>query len=50
MKAADVASVYIQTCTMEKVCAIAGPEFGRWNDKLLIIVRALYGLRSYSSM
>ena len=26
---ADIASVYIQACTVEKVCITAGPEFGK---------------------
>ena len=31
--------------TNEKVCIIAGPEFGSLEGHLLIIVRALYGLK-----
>jgi hypothetical protein len=48
--AADVGSAYIQAYTSEKVYAIAGPEFGKLEGRKLIVVRALYGLKSSGAM
>ena len=42
----DVSSAYLEAYTQEKVCFIAGPEFGSLEGHLLVIERALYGLRS----
>jgi len=42
----DVSSAYLEAFTTEKVSFIAGPEFGPLAGHLLIIVRALYGLRT----
>ena len=42
----DIGSAYLESFTSEKVCIVAGPEFGELAGHLLIIVRALYGLRS----
>jgi hypothetical protein len=42
----DVSSAYLEAYTQEKVCFIAGPDFGPLEDHLLVIVRALYGLRT----
>jgi hypothetical protein len=42
----DVSSAYLEAYTQEKVCFIAGPEFGPLQDHLLVIDRALYGLRT----
>ena len=42
----DVSSAYLEAFTQEKVCFIAGPEFGPLEGHLLVIVRALYGLRT----
>ena len=42
----DVTSAYLEAFTQEKVCFIAGPEFGPLQGHLLIIERALYGLRT----
>ena len=44
--ATDIASAYLEAHTSEKVCIIAGPEFGELQGHLLLIDRALYGLRS----
>ena len=44
--AADISSAYLLAYTDEKVYIIAGPEFGELEGHLLIIVKALYGLRS----
>jgi len=42
----DVGNAYLESYTKEKVCIIAGSEFGEREGHLLIIRRALYGLRS----
>jgi len=44
--AADIGSAYIQAYTNEKVFVIAGPEFGALKGRKMIIVKALYGLKS----
>ena len=50
--AADVGSAYIQAFTIEKVYTIAGPEWAALNmeGKILVIVKALYGLKSSGAM
>ena len=42
----DIGNAYLESYTKEKVCFIAGPEFGERKGHLMIIVRAQYGLRS----
>jgi len=42
----DISSAYLEAYTSEKVCIIAGPEFGDREGHLLLISKALYGLRS----
>ena len=42
----DVSSAYLEAYTQEKVCFKAGPEFGVLEGHLLLIERALYGLRT----
>jgi hypothetical protein len=44
--AADIGNAYLQAETKEKIYAIAGPEFGELQGRTMIIVRALYGLKS----
>ena len=44
--ATDIGSAYLEATTQEKVCIKAGPEFGEQAGHLLIIYKALYGLRS----
>ena len=44
--AADTGNAYLEAITQEKVCIKAGPEFGDKEGHLLIIHKALYGLRS----
>ena len=44
--AADVGNAYLEACTKEKVCFIAGPEFGALAGHTFVIHKALYGLRS----
>ncbi len=42
----DVGNAYLEAYTTEKVCFTAGPEFGPLAGHTLIIVKALYGLRT----
>ena len=44
--ATDIGNAYLEAVTSEKVCIIAGPEFGDRQGHVLIIYKALYGLRS----
>jgi hypothetical protein len=44
--ATDMGSAYLESYTKEKVYIVAGPEFGERCGHTLIIVRALYGLKS----
>jgi len=44
--ATDIGNAYLEATTKEKVCIKAGPEFGPLEGHLLIIFKALYGLRS----
>ena len=42
----DIGNAYLEAKTKEKVYFIAGPEFGPLEGHLMIIVKALYGLRT----
>ena len=42
----DVGNAYLEAYTKEKVCFVAGPAFGELEGCILIIVKALYGLRT----
>ena len=42
----DIGNAYLEAYTSEKVCFIAGPEFKDMQGHLLVIVKALYGLRT----
>ena len=44
--ATDVGSAYLESYTAEKLYIIGGEEFGERKDHILIIVTALYGLKS----
>ena len=44
--ATDIGNAYLEATTQEKVCIKAGSEFGELEGHLLIIYKALYGLRS----
>lgn len=44
--ATDIGNAYLEAKTSEKVYIIAGAEFGELQDHVLIIYKALYGLRS----
>ena len=42
----DIGNAYLESYTQEKVYIVAGPEFGDRQGHTLIIVKALYGLKS----
>jgi hypothetical protein len=44
--ATDIGNAYLEAYTSEKVCIIAGGEFGELAGHLLVIIKALYGLKS----
>jgi Reverse transcriptase (RNA-dependent DNA polymerase) len=44
--ATDIGNAYLEAFTSEKVYIIAGPEFKQREGHILIIRKALYGLRS----
>ncbi len=43
---ADIQNAYLNAHTKERVYTIAGPEFGKDQGRPVLIVRALYGLKS----
>jgi hypothetical protein len=44
--ATDIGNAYLEAFTMERNYIVAGPEFGQLEAHYLIIVKALYGLRT----
>ena len=46
VQAADISSAYLEAYTKEKVCFTAGPEFKELQGHTIIIIKALYGLRT----
>ena len=44
--ATDIGNAYLEAETKEKVCIVAGEEFGDLSGHLLIIRKTLYGLRT----
>jgi hypothetical protein len=44
--ATDIGNAYLEAITKEKLYIIAGPEFGPLHGHILVIRKALYGLRS----
>jgi Reverse transcriptase (RNA-dependent DNA polymerase) len=42
----DIGNAYLNARTMEKVHFVTGPEFGENANRIALIVRALYGLKS----
>jgi len=42
----DIGNAYLETHTKEKLCIIAGPEFGDYEGHVLIMLKALCGLHS----
>ena len=47
--ATDIGNAYLEAYTSERVCIEAGPEFGELVGHILIISKALYGLRTSSA-
>ena len=45
----DVGNAYLESYTKEKVYFIAGPEFEEMEGRIMVISKALYGLRSSGS-
>ena len=43
--ATDIGNAYLEALTCKKVCSRAGPEFGDLKGNLLILYKALYGLK-----
>jgi hypothetical protein len=44
--ATDIGNAYLEAYTAEKLYIVAGPEFGELDGHMLIISKALYGLRT----
>ena len=44
--AADIGNAYLEALTKEKLYIVAGPEFGELEGQILVIHKALYGLRT----
>jgi hypothetical protein len=44
--ATNVGNTYLEAYTAEKLFIVAGPEFGELEGHMLIISKALYGLRT----
>jgi hypothetical protein len=44
--ATDIGDAYLEAFTMEQNCIVAGPEFGQLEGHYLVIVKALYGIRT----
>ena len=48
--ATNIGNAYLEAETQEKVYIIAGPEFGELEGHMLIIFKALYGLRTSGTL
>ena len=46
IRACDIQNAYLTAPCREKIWTIAGPEFGDEQGKIMLVVRALYGLKS----
>jgi hypothetical protein len=46
VNAANISDAYLEAYTKEKVYILMGPEFGDCQGHVLIIIKALYGLRT----
>jgi hypothetical protein len=46
VEAADIGNAYLEAYTKEKLYVVAVPEFGDRQGNVMIIVKALYGLRT----
>ena len=49
IRAADIGNEYLNAECRENIWKVAGNEFGREKFKVIIVVRALYGLKSYGA-
>jgi hypothetical protein len=49
VKMADIENAYLPAPIMEKVWTVLGPEFGDDDGKRALIIRDLYGLKSYGA-
>jgi len=47
---ADVRNAYLEALTREKIYIVAGPEFGDLQGHILIVLKALYGLKLSGKM
>ena len=45
---ADIGNAYLEAFTDEKLYMVAGPEFQELDENILIFLKALYGLKSFS--
>ena len=43
--AADIGNAYLEATTKEKLYIVAGPEFDKLHGHILVIHKALYGLK-----
>jgi len=50
LMAADISNAYLNASKKEKMYIVAGPEFGREEGRVALVVRALYGLKSSEAM
>jgi hypothetical protein len=41
----DITNAYVHADCPEKVCAMAGPKFGKYEGCVVVLVKALYGLK-----
>ena len=46
IQAADIGNAYLEATTREKLCIVAGPEFEELQGHILVIHKALNGLKS----
>jgi hypothetical protein len=46
VEAADVRNACLEACTKEKLYVVPGPEFGDQQGSIVVIIKALYGLRT----
>jgi hypothetical protein len=49
VEAADVGNAHPEACTKEKLYVVAGPEFGDRQGSVMVIIKALCGLRTSGS-
>ena len=47
VRAADIGNVYLNANFQERIWTVAGTDFGSEKGKVVVIVRTIYGLKSY---